>query len=98
MQIIGRSWERFILNNNFDKALDAYKNCLEIELIIFPSNHTNIGYTHRQIGIIYSKQQQYDEALSSLQKCLIILSSSLPTGHLNLIDTENLMIEILNNQ
>jgi tetratricopeptide (TPR) repeat protein len=99
---IAKNWKRlgevYLKPNNFDKSLNAYKNCLEIQLIIFLSNHIDIGYIDRQIGIIYSKLQKYDEALSSLQKSLIILSSSLFSERSDLIDTENLIIEILHNQ
>ena len=64
-----------ILFNHFgeyDKALEFYEQCLDIELKTLGVVHPSLAKSYNNIGIIWDSKGEYDKAIEFHQKCLDI--------------------------
>ena len=65
----------------YDKALDWYQKCLDIELKTLGAEHPSVATSYNNIGSICNKKGEYDKALEWYQKCLVIKLKTLGAKH-----------------
>jgi tetratricopeptide (TPR) repeat protein len=65
----------------YDKALEYYEKCLDMEKKTLHENHPHIATSLSNIGSVCSNKIEYDKALNYCLLCLHIQMSILPSDH-----------------
>ncbi len=73
----------------YEKALEFYQKCLDIELKHLGSDNIEVAKTYNNIGLILSYKHKNDKALEYYQKCLNIQLKTLDEAHPNIANTFN---------
>ena len=71
-------------NKQYDEALSAYQEALDIRREVFAAGHSQIAMSMSYIGNVYERQRMYDEALDMYSQALAAQEKTLPTGHLDI--------------
>ena len=69
---------------DYDLALCHYKESLGIRKQILPSNHSSIGKSLNNIGVVYWRKNDFDEAANYFKESLEIKRLSLPLNHISI--------------
>ena len=84
--LLGQCEKRFA---RFDKALDFFKRCLDIQLKTLGREHPSVANSHNNIGLIWSKKGEYQKALEFYQSCLDIRLKTYGAEHPSVATSNN---------
>jgi tetratricopeptide (TPR) repeat protein len=65
----------------YDKALDSYQKCLDIELNTLGTEHRDVATSFNKLGSVWSDKGEFEKALDCYQKCLDIRLITLGVEH-----------------
>ena len=65
----------------YDKALEWYQKCLDIELKTLGAEHPDVASSYNNIGSVWENKGEYDKALEWYQKSLDIRLKTLGAEH-----------------
>jgi tetratricopeptide (TPR) repeat protein len=71
----------YIKFGQYDKALEFYQKCLDVELKTLGAEHSSVAISYFSIGSVWDNKGEYDKALEFYQKCLDIELKTLGAEH-----------------
>lgn len=86
LESLGMCETRF---SEYDKALNFYQRCLDIELHTHGSNHSSVADSYNNIGVVLGALGEYDKALEFYNRCLDIELQNLGDNHPSVAESYN---------
>ena len=71
----------YVKSGQYNKALDLYQKCLDIELKTLGAEHPAVATSYNNIGMVWRIKGEYAKALEFYQKCLDIRLKTLGAEH-----------------
>jgi tetratricopeptide (TPR) repeat protein len=72
-----------VFKRGYDKAIDYYEKALEINLIVFGSQHPKVATGYNNLGGAWDSKGEYDKAIDYYEKALQIYLNAFGSQHPN---------------
>jgi tetratricopeptide (TPR) repeat protein len=72
-----------LMLKNYTQAEEAHKECLQRRKEYFGPMHEDVGWTHNNLGFVYTEAGRFKEAEQHLELAMDIWETSLGSDHKN---------------
>jgi tetratricopeptide (TPR) repeat protein len=81
--------EVFYHFDDYDKALDFYKQSFDVRLKTFGALHPDVAYSYNKLGLVFNRKREYARAMESLQKGLELRAKIFGAEDLSVAKSKN---------